>query len=120
MFPTGNAIERLCRLRMLAKQAAHTLCVYREGAAPRRPVFCSAFSKAGEMFPTGNVRAARPPGNAAKRPVRNRHCGALIRGLQNLETPLHARRAAPTGANFLLVRKFPRGNGLLLFAACKK
>ena len=29
MFPTGNAIERLCRLRMLAKQAAHTLCVYR-------------------------------------------------------------------------------------------
>ena len=56
------------------------------------------------MFPTGNVRAARPPGNAAKRPVRNRHCGALIRGLQNLETPCKGGQGR-TGLFFSLVRK---------------
>ena len=75
-----GTFQRLCRLRMLA----HTLCVYRcRGGAPTPremprsgmlvaaatsisaaggrkargaccPVFCPAFSKAGEMFPTGN------------------------------------------------------------------
>ena len=47
------------------------------------------------MFPIGNVRAARPP-------------------------EMHAQRAAPTGANFLLVRKFPKGNGFILFASAKR
>ena len=31
-----------------------------------------------------------------------------------------AQRAAPTGANFLLVRKFPKGNGFILFASAKR
>ena len=72
------------------------------------------------MFPKGNVSAALPLGNAAKRLQRNRLCGELLRGLQNLEAPLHAKRAAPTGANFLLVRKFPKGNEFILFASAKR
>ena len=32
----------------------------------------------------------------------------------------HAQRAAPTGANFLLVRKFPKGNEFILFASAKR
>ena len=32
----------------------YTLCVYRYGAASRRPVFYPAFSKAGKMFPKRN------------------------------------------------------------------
>ena len=31
-----------------------------------------------------------------------------------------AQRAAPTEANFLLVRKFPKGNGFILFASAKR
>ena len=30
------------------------------------------------------------------------------------------KHAAPTGANFLLVRKFPKGNGFILFASTKR
>ena len=33
---------------------------------------------------------------------------------------MHAKRAAPTGANFLLVRKFPKGNEFILFASAKR
>ena len=32
----------------------------------------------------------------------------------------HAQRAAPTGASFLLVRKFPKGNEFILFASAKR
>ena len=32
----------------------------------------------------------------------------------------HAKRAAPTGANFLLVRKFPKGRRVYSFCFCKK
>ena len=46
--------------------------------------------------------------------------GALLRGLQNLETPLHAQRATPTGANFLLVRKFPKGKRIVTFCGVQK
>ena len=46
--------------------------------------------------------------------------GALNRGLQNLEAPLHARRAAPTGACFLLVRKFPKGKRIVTFCGVQK
>ena len=31
-----------------------------------------------------------------------------------------AKRAAPTGTNFLLVRKFPKGNEFILFASAKR
>ena len=53
------------------------------------------------MFPTGNIQAAWPPENAAKRPVRNRHLCELIRGLQNLESPC-------------------KGDGFILFASAKR
>ena len=33
---------------------------------------------------------------------------------------MHAQRAAPTGTNFLLVRKFPKGNEFILFASAKR
>ena len=86
---------------MHAKRGAfvHASRVQVGGGAPT-PRVLSCFSKAGKMFPIGNDRAARPS-------VKPRS-GALNRGLQNLETPLHAQRATPTGANFLLVRKFPK------------
>ena len=49
--PGKNACEAS---HIFTRSVAHlyTLCVYR--AAPRRPVFYSAFSKAGEMFPKRN------------------------------------------------------------------
>ena len=49
--PGKNAFEAS---HIFTRSVAHlyTLCVYR--AAPRRPVFFSAFSKAGEMFPKRN------------------------------------------------------------------
>ena len=50
----------------------------------------------------------------------NRLCSELIRSLQNLEASLHAQRAALTGASFLLVRKFPKGNEFILFASTKR
>ena len=31
-----------------------------------------------------------------------------------------AKPAAPTAANFLLIRKFPKGNGFILFASAKR
>ena len=55
---------------------------------------------------------------AAKRPVRYRLCGELIRGLRNLETP--CKGVAPTGANFLLVRKFPKGKRIVTFCGVQK
>ena len=55
-----------------------------------------------------------------QRPVRNRLLCELIRGLQNLEAPLHAQRAAPTGANFLLVRKFLKGRRDVTFCGVQK
>ena len=51
--------------------------------------------------------------------MRYRLCGELIRGLRNLETP--CKGVAPTGANFLLVRKFPKGKRFcVLFASAKR
>ena len=35
-------------------------------------------------------------------------------------TKKHAQRAAPTGANFLLIRKFPKGNGFTFFSLLRK
>ena len=56
------------------------------------------------MFPTGNIQAAWPPENAAKRPVRNRHLCELIRGLQNLESS----RKGDVFTFFSLLRKEPK------------
>ena len=35
-------------------------------------------------------------------------------------TKKHAQRAAPTGANFLLVRKFPKGKRIVTFCGVQK
>ena len=57
------------------------LLLFSDRAASDAP-FCPAFSKAGKMFPLGNAQmAALPPENACEA------SGALLRGLQNLETP---------------------------------
>ena len=69
---------------MLAKQAAYSCAA---------PLFCPTFLKVGKSSRQGTSnRAALPPGNAAKRQgfnlvCANYHLCALIRGLQNLETP---------------------------------
>ena len=54
---------------------------------------------------TGRGRRLDAPANAAKRPVRNRLCGALIRGLQNLEI---SRKG--TSLFFLLLQKEPKSS----------
>ena len=76
-----------------------------------------------------------PPGVAAKRQkvlillVGSRHCGELIRGLQNLESTFWEGFNFVSGkllfgwvdSRFVKPRKFPkRERFLLLFAACKK
>ena len=120
-YKAAPAKRRCGFCKRLAKQATYAREAWRictrfactgRGRRPDAPWICPAFSKAGKMFPIGNDRAARPS-------VKPRS-GALNRGLQNLETPLHAQRAAPTGANFLLIRKFPKGNGFILFASAKR
>ena len=60
------------------------------------------------------------PGNVAKRLQRNRLCGELLRGLQNLEAPLHAQRAAPTGACFPCNGKLPKGRRDVTFCGVQK
>ena len=72
----GSDAENACEA-----SGTHALRVQVGGGAPT-PRVLSCFSKAGKMFPIGNDRAARPS-------VKPRS-GALNRGLQNLETPLHA------------------------------
>ena len=85
--------------------------------------------RSGTIVATATKIAATGGREAAKRQgfnwfQRNRHLCELNRGLQNLGTPCkgvkHAKRAAPTGANFLLVRKFPKRDVFTFFSLLRK
>ena len=88
----------------------YTLCVYRYGAVSRRPGKCREAAKI-----LLRQQQGYPP-QAAGKP----RSGALLRGLQNLETPLHAQRAAPTGACFPCNGKFPKGRRDVTFCGVQK
>ena len=80
------------------------LLLFSDRAASDAP-FCPAFSKAGEMFPLGNARAARPSGKPRSFIARAACCPD--RGMLSMQWKAPERE---TGLFFLLLQKEPKSS----------